>query len=1062
MGSYVKFASTEWPFIGLRPFEYEDHKFFFGREDELNELEPLVQKNFIAIIGGSGSGKSSLVRAGLKPRLEKAPDDPWNWISMRPAEAPIRRLAFALASLSGDTGDHLEAWADRLERVLCKSSFGMAEALAQIPAARKSQHGRILLLVDQFEELFRFANVRSESDLDEETAAERRDEATDFVRLLLTATKSPQVPIHVVVTMRSDFIGDCARFQGLPEVVSRNQFLVPGMTRDQREDVIRKPVELAGGQIDAGLVQQALNDTNDDPDQLPILQHAMMRCWERAARHSHLTIDDYTNVGGVAQALSFHANEIYKSLTVDLQLTTKRVFQTLTETDQQGRSVRRPQLFRVLTQYVRAGDVSETDSTVENATATVIRRFASPDRSFLRVIRPADSDDSIVVDTESDIDVDPESIIDIGHEALIRRWDMLHGEGEKNWMREEQDDAERYRALLRYATEGLTIPPEDLTALEPWWYKRKPNPFWAQRYTKSQQDKFKQVYENLIHSRAKADAAIEESKKYETRVIAIVANAILLPRVLSGAADSLAMALNKPASLPNVTRYVELLYAALGELREKRRIWIPNNFEKQIFALRFAPAGNLLAVAVPGNLLFYDADSGKLVHSEATQGGWVMSLRWSPDGKRIYVGTSPRARILAACSMEKLRKYFTESGDNESKASVTIGTEEHPGGAGAWSRDGKWIIVAAWQRPAGVWDASTGEIKRILCDDSLKENPLDCLFSDVVASADGERIAVGAASGKIHIFNLNTDSVGEEGPSLELHGSLDSFEKDINPLPYSLAFDPQDHNRLLVAYMPSPYVVLWEIDKRTRSVFQDEGSGFVWRVGFDPGGEFVVSAANDGAVRLWMGTDSKNAVQLRGHLGSVLAVDVSTKNGYIASGSVDGTIRIWTKDSPLSASLPPTSASMAPGNAFSIQDSHITLKGSDGKTHSARLPEKFGEISAAAVSANGRGIAIIPRSFGQPVLLVNLTDPLITVSVPLCGVEAEWVAVAFTENDTRVVARTREGKTFAWPFYSDVQSLEQLAKERLPLVSDDSGVDKRLAVPPFILRSSSDNLRHGG
>jgi energy-coupling factor transporter ATP-binding protein EcfA2 len=302
------------PFIGLRAFEYSDRKYFFGREDAVDVLALQVKRNrFVAVVGSAGCGKSSLVSAGLRARLENVPDHWWKWIEMHPADAPIRNFALALASLTNDTGDHLEAWADRFERVLCKSSFGIAEALALIPAPalEGAKSRRVLLFVDQFEELFRFANLRSTSKLDAVTAAERRDEATDFVRLLLTATKSPQVPIHVVVTMRSDFIGDCARFYGLPEVVSRDQFLVPGMTRDQREDVIRKPVELAGGQIDAGLVQRALNDTTDDPDQLPILQHTMMRCWERALhRHNkeqeadhrpRLTIDDYTKLGGVVR-----------------------------------------------------------------------------------------------------------------------------------------------------------------------------------------------------------------------------------------------------------------------------------------------------------------------------------------------------------------------------------------------------------------------------------------------------------------------------------------------------------------------------------------------------------------------------------------------------------------------------------------------------------------------------------------------------------------------------------------------------------------------------------------
>ena len=300
-------AGFDRPFIGLRPFEYSDRKYFFGRDCELDLLEHQVKQNrFVAVVGRSGCGKSSLIRAGLRPRLEKVADHRWCWIEMRPGEAPIRELALGLAGLTGETGDLLgdllEAWVDRFERVLAKSSFGIGEAVALIPALRESEGRRALLFVDQFEDLFRFANFGFEHSLDLLTAAERRDEATKFVRLLLTAMKSPRLPIHIIVSIRSDFIGDCARFHGLPEAVSQSQFLVPDMTRDQREDVIRKPVQLAGGQIDAGLVQRALNDTNEDRDQLPNLQRAMMRCWERALhrgkqevdRRPYLTIDDYT------------------------------------------------------------------------------------------------------------------------------------------------------------------------------------------------------------------------------------------------------------------------------------------------------------------------------------------------------------------------------------------------------------------------------------------------------------------------------------------------------------------------------------------------------------------------------------------------------------------------------------------------------------------------------------------------------------------------------------------------------------------------------------------------
>jgi hypothetical protein len=303
MSSFGEPAGFDRPFIGLRPFDYSDRNYFFGRDDELDALECQVKRDrFVAVVGRSRCGKSSLISAGLRPRLEKVPDVRWCWIDIRPGEAPIRELSMGLASLIAETGALWEAWTDRLEIVLGKSSFGLDEALGLIPAPRESPGIRVLLFVDQFEELFRLLTPGSERDLDPVTAAERRDEATKFVRLLLTATKSPQLPIHTIASIRSDFIGDCARFHGLPEVVNRSQFLVPDMTRDQREDVIRGPVQLAGGQIDLGLVQRALNDTNDDPDQLQNLQHAMMRCWERALhrreqrrnRRPHLTIEDYT------------------------------------------------------------------------------------------------------------------------------------------------------------------------------------------------------------------------------------------------------------------------------------------------------------------------------------------------------------------------------------------------------------------------------------------------------------------------------------------------------------------------------------------------------------------------------------------------------------------------------------------------------------------------------------------------------------------------------------------------------------------------------------------------
>jgi WD40 repeat protein len=551
---------------------------------------------------------------------------------------------------------------------------------------------------------------------------------------------------------------------------------------------------------------------------------------------------------------------------------------------------------------------------------------------------------------------------------------------------------------------------------------------WAQRY-EPKSDKFEKIPQILARSRAAINRAIAEKRNNEVRVIAIVADAIRNPRHLSGAADSLKWALrNKRPGLPNVKQYIEFLYSGLGELREKRRILSRG---KQIIALSFAPRGKLLAAATADELLFFDVDTGKHLHNEKTPRGWPLSLRWSPDATRIYVGTSPTGPIIPVGSIKALSEYVAEPGEH---SSVSVGNEKHPAGYGAWSQDGEWIVVAGWQRRASLWDAVKGERIRDIEDERLGLDPQDYMSSDVAVSADGERFALGVASGKIHIFRPDyTDGK----PDLRLETSLDAIEG--KPAPYSLVFDPKNHNRLLVAYMLGPYMALWKIDEKEVSLrFGEKESGPVWRVAFDPNGELVASATNDAVVRLWTPsdpdsvTDSKDAVQLRGHLGAVFALDISPQNGNIASATFDGTIRFWGKDSPFSPKLLSQSVSMPASSEFSVKDGRISIT-ANGGSHSAELPKGIGPIKAAAVTADGGGIAVVPE-VGRPVLLVKSDEQNARATITLDGVkETEWAAVAF-DNDTRIMAETKNGRVFVWPFRPDVPSLEQLARDHMRLV----------------------------
>ncbi len=264
------------PFPGLRTFEPDEDYLFFGREKQIDELlRRLRTTRFLSIVGTSGSGKSSLVRAGLIPSLYGGAmtraGSSWRVAILRPGEDPIGNLAAALATDEAlGVGDgETELTRAFYATTLRASNRGLVECIRQ---ARLPARDNVLVLVDQFEEVFRFKRSRRLAG---------RDEAISFVKLLLEAAREEAVPSYIALTMRSDFIGDCMEFGDLPETVNAGLYLVPRMTREELRLAITGPVAVGGGEISPRLVSRLLNDVGDDPDQLPILQHALLRTWEK-------------------------------------------------------------------------------------------------------------------------------------------------------------------------------------------------------------------------------------------------------------------------------------------------------------------------------------------------------------------------------------------------------------------------------------------------------------------------------------------------------------------------------------------------------------------------------------------------------------------------------------------------------------------------------------------------------------------------------------------------------------------------------------------------------------
>ena len=427
------------PFPGLRPFEADEQDLFFGREGQSEEiLSRLRQHRFVAVVGASGSGKSSLIRAGLLPYLYGGflshAGSHWRVAIFRPGGDPIKNLAVALndPGMLGQPAESADAAAQSallLEVSLRRSGLGLIDA---VRLARLPEGEQMLIVVDQFEELFRFADAVDRPGRDEDTAA--------FVKLLLEASQRRELPIYVVLTMRSDYIGDCARCSGLPEAVTNALYLIPRMTREQRRAAIVEPVRVGGGTIAPRLVIRLLNDVGDDPDQLPIMQHALMRTWDYWKVHRggerQIDIDDYLAIGVMADALSQHADEAYAGLPDDrYRAIAKHIFQALCEKGPDNREARRPTTVGKLAQVV---DVPIADI------VRVLDQFRAPGRSFLM---PAQS-----------VALNPDSVIDISHESLIRGWRRM-----RQWVEEEAESARVYRRLADTASLHRRGPPASCT-----------------------------------------------------------------------------------------------------------------------------------------------------------------------------------------------------------------------------------------------------------------------------------------------------------------------------------------------------------------------------------------------------------------------------------------------------------------------------------------------------------------------------------------------------------------------------------------------------------------------
>ena len=411
------------PYRGLLYFREEDAPFFFGRNAAIDELQKAVEKsNFVAVVGASGSGKSSVVRAGLVPRLRKDRQTIWEIASLVPGDEPLKALAAAIVPFLFPELDPIDrrAKANKLAAAFADGLISLRDMVRDV-LERQTGTQRLLLVADQWEELYT---------LTKDDTQRRR-----FVDELLDA--STRAPLSVVLTLRGDFVGSALAYRPLSDRLQGSQVNLGPMNAEELKLAIRNPACEVGLEFQTGLSERILDDVGEEPGHLPLLEFVLRELWDKR-QGGKLLHDAYDRMGGLHGAVAAKADALFEKLSPPEQEATRRLFLRLVQCAEEGNDTRRRELLR---------DIPESSH-------DLVRRMA---------------DERLLV-TGGSSESGGESV-EVAHEALIRNWKRLAG-----WLNADREFLlwrERLRALLEEWKRGerneeLLLPGPVLGEAEGW------------------------------------------------------------------------------------------------------------------------------------------------------------------------------------------------------------------------------------------------------------------------------------------------------------------------------------------------------------------------------------------------------------------------------------------------------------------------------------------------------------------------------------------------------------------------------------------------------------------
>jgi WD40 repeat protein/energy-coupling factor transporter ATP-binding protein EcfA2 len=928
------------PFPGLRPFGIEESHLFFGREGQSDEVLMKLSKNrFIAVLGASGSGKSSLMYCGVIPILYGGfmaqAGSNWKIIVTRPGSGPIDNLAEALL-LKDRNFLHADEEGKQIRKtitstVLRSSSLGLVEAIQQL---KKDKNENVLLLVDQFEELFRYKKS--------EEGAGSVNESLAFVNLLLEAAQQKETGVYVCLTMRSDFIGDCAQFPDLTRFINDSNYLIPQMNREQKRLAITGPVAVGGGKISASLVQQLLNDLGDNPDQLPILQHSLMRTWsywtEHREKNEPIDLRHYEAIGRMAEALSQHANEAYDELNEGQKKICESLFKSLTEKGSNDYGIRRP---------TRLGMIASISGAKLEEVAEVVEIFRAPGRSLL--MPPAG------------IPLTANTIVDISHESLMRIWIRL-----KNWVEEESESVAMYlrlseaAAMYQIGKTGLWRPPDLQLAIN-WREKQNPTLIWAQRYNPAYERTilFLDYSQKEFETEQRNKEMLQKRMLKRARITALILGTaaiisvffLLYAVVAKQEADSqkLKAQLNEKKAIAQEQKAKEQEKIALHEkevAEEQRQLAIKEKEEadkqrknaedqKKLADEQTIKANKASDLARKNEreakFQAKEAKKQKSLADENSQKAFrlrLLSIAQSMAVKSVPLNDTARKALLA----KHAYIFNKDNGGNEYSHEIYDGLyyalkllkeEEYNSMKGhtdavrsmVFTSTGSDLFTTGSDGKIFRWDMKSTDRKSVVL------SKMNYIIRTMAISPDNKYLAVGGESNSIHVFDLSkpTDKPkelkGHRGHIWSLvytpdNASLVSSASDSTIFLWKKGKDMPDmitknncrvrtldvnsDGSVLAGGTEKGQVILWNlINKTSETLFTTKKNKLVNSVSFSHKGDLLAVGDDAGVLRIWDMSKRKIANVLTAHKARINDVKFSQDDHFLASASFDGRVNVW-------------------------------------------------------------------------------------------------------------------------------------------------------------------------